>query len=94
MKLTRLITTAFLALTLTAEELKPTPSIESQAAEITSLQKQLASALADKAALEVHFQLQMQVCNSPDLAVANAKAVEARKQVELAKPKPAPVEKK
>lgn len=63
-------------------------------AEITSLKALLASALADKEALEVQFQLQMQVCNSPELAIAKAKAAQAKKQAELAKPKTAPVEKK
>lgn len=77
-----------------AEEPKPAPTRESQAADIVSLKAQLASALADKEALEVQFQLQMQVCNSPELTVAKAKAVQAKKQVELVKPKPAPVEKK
>ncbi len=73
-----------------AEEPKPTPTLESQAAEITSLKAQLASAIADKEVIEVQFQLQMQVCNSPDFSIAKAKAVEARKLMEAAKPKDKP----
>lgn len=94
MKLTKLITVALLAFMLSAEEPNPAPTFEQLQAKITYLEAQLASAGADKEALEVQFQLQMQVCNSPELTIAKAKAVQAKKQVELAKPKPAPVEKK
>lgn len=88
----KLIITALFSLALLAEEPKLAPTLESQAAEIASLKDQLASVIAEKEALEIQFQLQMQVCNSPELVMAKAKAVQAKKKVEASKPdgKPKP----
>lgn len=77
-----------LFIVLAEDKAKTPPTPPDPQTEIALLKAQLASAIADREATEVQFQLQMQVCNSLELVTAKAKMIEAKKQVEAAKPKP------